>query len=139
MIIVIVLIALRPQIGLETVHKERKHKVIGSGLFVLQGIYSVLIASGSSVWANFIIILCFGKSFMEAIGCRKVLFITTNLVATVVYGFAGLVIWPLAGVMFLGNAIGTFIGIRYALTKGDAFVRRMFLIVAAVSALKMLV
>ena len=72
-----------------------------------------------------------GYGFLEASAKAKIANLTTNLVAIVVFGLNGSILWALGLTMGLANLVGGLIGARTALRHGNAFVRRVFLVVLA--------
>ena len=72
-----------------------------------------------------------GYRFLEASAKAKIANLTTNLVAIIVFSLNGSILWALGLTMGLANLVGGLIGARTALRHGNAFVRRVFLVVLA--------
>jgi uncharacterized protein len=54
---------------------------------------------------------------------------SVNLSAIVVFGLSGSVLWVLGLMMGAANLIGGYLGARTAISRGNSFVRKVFLIV----------
>lgn len=78
-----------------------------------------------------------GFEFLTATTLAKVANLTTNLAAIVVFGLSGNILWGLGLVMGLANLTGGLIGSRTALKNGNAFVRKVFLVVIVALGLKL--
>ena len=72
-----------------------------------------------------------GYGFLEASAKAKIANLVTNLSAIVVFGLHGSVLWKLGLMMGAANLVGGFLGARMAITRGNAFVRQVFLVVVA--------
>ena len=78
-----------------------------------------------------------GYGFLEASGKAKIANLTTNVVAIIVFGLSGSVLWALGLTMGLANLVGGLIGARTAIRHGNAFIRRVFLVVLAALIIKL--
>lgn len=125
----------RPSLGL---NHEPKHEgglaaswragVIG----LVIGFYDGILGPGTGSFFVIAIVAILGFGFLQASVHAKVANLTTNLAAIVVYGIHGEVILALGLVMAAANITGGVIGARTAVKNGNAFVRKVFLIVLAI-------
>ena len=70
-----------------------------------------------------------GYGFLEASAKAKIANLVTNLSAIAVFAGHGSVLWGLGLVMGAANLLGGLLGARTAIARGNAFVRRVFLLV----------
>lgn len=90
--------------------------------------------TGSFFVLGFVIIL--GFEFVQASAYAKLVNCVTNISALVVFIKNGQCVFPMAILMAVFNILGSYIGSKTALRKGNAFVRNIFLIVVMLMILK---
>lgn len=129
----------RPQLGLVS---ERKHDgsahygrtaVIGVGV----GAYDGFLGPGTGSFFVILLVGVLGYGFLEASAKAKIANLATNLSAIAVFAAHGSVLWGLGLAMGAANLLGGLIGARTALRQGNAFVRKVFLLVLAALILKL--
>jgi uncharacterized membrane protein YfcA len=72
-----------------------------------------------------------GYGFLEASAKAKIANLVTNLAAIAVFAVDGSVLWGVGLLMGAANLLGGFLGARTAISRGNAFIRRVFLLVLA--------
>lgn len=81
---------------------------------------------------------CFGQTFLESAGTRKIQGTAVGWTSAITFAMSGIVDWSYALVLALGMAIGSYLGVVYAVRKGDAWVRKLFIAVVLLSAMELL-
>lgn len=137
-LIIVGILAFGKDIGLKERTVPQSRRPIGYILFFFMGLYLAIIMAGTSIIASYILVLCFGQTYLQSAGTRKLIFLGTNSVASTIFFFQGLINFPFMIAIFFGNAIGSYIGVHLALRKGELWVKWLFLIVTTVSGLKLL-
>jgi uncharacterized membrane protein YfcA len=102
--------------------------LIGAGI----GFYDGFIGPGTGTFLIFLFIRVFRFDFLHASAAAKLVNVSTNLGAILLFGFTGNILWPVAIPMAIANAAGGIVGARYALWKGNTYVRRFFVIVVSI-------
>ena len=123
----------RPGLGLVS---DRKHggsahylrtAAIGAGV----GAYDGILGPGTGSFFVILLVSVLGYGFLEASAKAKIANLVTNLSAIAVFGLAGSVLWQLGLLMGAANLVGGFLGARTAINRGNAFIRKVFLLVVA--------
>ena len=70
-----------------------------------------------------------GFAFLSASAIAKVVNVSTNLGAIVVFGLHGAVLWQVALVLALANIAGGLFGAKLAIRGGSTLIRKVFLLV----------
>ena len=121
----------RPQLGMVSMRKHagRKHYgwTVVIGLTV--GAYDGFLGPGTGSFFVILLVSVLGYGFLDASATAKIANLVTNLSAIVVFGLSGSVLWGLGLIMGAANLIGGYLGARTAISRGNAFVRKVFLIV----------
>ena len=121
----------RPQLGLltERKHVGRKHYLLTSGIGLAVGAYDGILGPGTGTFFVILLVGVLGWGFLEASAQAKIANLVTNLSAIAVFAAHGVILWQLGLLMGAANLIGGFLGARMAISKGNAFVRKVFLAV----------
>jgi uncharacterized membrane protein YfcA len=96
------------------------------------GFYDGFIGPGTGTFLIFLFIRIFRFDFLHASAAAKLVNVSTNLGAILLFGFTGNILWPIAIPMAIANAAGGIVGARYALWKGNAYVRRFFVVIVCI-------
>lgn len=129
----------RPQLGLQHAPNHdgwRAWAWLGAiGLVV--GLWDGFIGPGTGSFFLILLVAIMGYEFLVATTLSKLANLTTNVAAIVVFGLSGNIWWGLALAMGVANLVGGFLGARTALRNGNAFVRKVFLVVVVALAAKL--
>lgn len=102
------------------------------------GIYDGLIGPGTGTFLILLFISVVGVDQMKALGCARVVNLSSNIGALISMAAGGHVLYPLGLCAAAFAALGNFLGARCALKGGIRFVRKLLLIVLALIFLKLL-
>ena len=114
-----------------------RHGAVAVAMGALIGTYDGVFGPGTGTFLVFGLVSLLGYSFLNASAIAKVVNVSTNLAAIIVFGLGGHVLWILGITMGLANLTGAVIGARTAVRKGSGFVRIVFLIVVGLLLLRM--
>jgi uncharacterized membrane protein YfcA len=98
---------------------------------VVIGFYDGFFGPGTGSFLIFIFIGIFGFDFLNASAHAKFVNFTTNFAAVAYFGWTGNILFKYAIPMAAFNILGSVIGTRTAILKGNRFVRYFFLVVVS--------
>jgi uncharacterized membrane protein YfcA len=129
----------RPTLGLvhSPSHEGPAHVLRATAIGAVIGMYDGLLGPGTGSFFIFAMVALLGYGFLEASVHAKLANLTTNLGALLVFGVKGYVLVGLGIMMAVANVLGGFLGARLALRLGSGFVRRVFLVVTGILALRL--
>jgi uncharacterized protein len=129
----------RPKLGLTSARKHdgRAHYGRTALIGLTVGAYDGFLGPGTGSFFVILLVGVLGYGFLEASAKAKIANLTTNLVAIIVFGLSGSVLWVLGLTMGVANLVGGLIGARTAIRHGNAFIRRVFLVVLAALIIKL--
>jgi len=113
-------------------HKQQtlKRQILLALLFGLViGFYDGLIGPGTGSFLILVFIGALGFDFIGASAHAKMVNVGTNLAALIYFSATGHVLFQYAIPMAVFNMLGSFLGARLALLKGNKFIRIFFLVV----------
>lgn len=108
----------------------------GSLIGLAVGFYDGFFGPGTGSFFVLGFVAALGLDFVHASAYAKVVNCITNIAALVVFIRNGNAVYPLALVLAVFNMTGSYIGSHYALKRGNAFVRMLFLFIVSLLILK---
>ena len=116
-------------------HNNGKHFLIAAIAGIVIGFYDGIFGPGTGSFLMLTLIYL-GFAFLSASAIAKVVNVSTNLGAIVVFGFHGAVLWQVALVLASANIVGGLLGARLAIRGGSTLIRKVFLLVTLALILK---
>jgi uncharacterized membrane protein YfcA len=95
------------------------------------GFYDGFFGPGTGSFFVFLLVRWLGYDFLNASVAAKLLNLSSNIAALVLFTYKGHVWWHMALPMALANVLGSLVGTRMALKHGAGFVRAMFIVVVS--------
>ncbi|UKJ09169.1 sulfite exporter TauE/SafE family protein [Solitalea lacus] len=108
---------------------ESKMLIMGSLIGLIIGFYDGFFGPGTGSFFILAFIMFLGFDFLNASAYAKIINCVTNLSALTAFIFNKQVLYHIALPMAVCNLAGGIIGSKLALTKGNEFIRKFFLIV----------
>lgn len=93
------------------------------------GFYDGFFGPGTGTFLLIAFVRLFGFDFLHASAAAKMVNISTNLAAIIMFGSLGYVDWALGLFMMSANVAGSITGTHFALKHGNRFVRSLFIYV----------
>lgn len=123
----------KPELGLVSarLHVGRAHYGRTAAIGLGVGAYDGFLGPGTGSFFVILLVSVLGYGFLEASAKAKIANLVTNLAAIAVFAGAGSVLWLLGLAMGAANLLGGLLGARTAINRGNAFIRRVFLVVLA--------
>ena len=123
----------RPALGLVSARKHDGHAHYGRTAAIGLGVgaYDGFLGPGTGSFFVILLVGVLGYGFLEASAKAKIANLVTNLSAIAVFAASGSVLWVLGLAMGAANLVGGLLGARTAISRGNAFIRRVFLVVLA--------
>jgi uncharacterized membrane protein YfcA len=129
----------RPELGLvsQRRHDGGAHYLRTAAIGLGVGAYDGILGPGTGSFFVILLVAVLGYGFLEASAKAKIANLVTNLSAITVFALHGAVLWQLGLMMGAANLLGGLLGARTAIRHGNAFVRKVFLVVIAGLAVKL--
>ena len=107
-------------------------------LSFLLGVYGGLYSGGYVTMLTAVLVAFFGLTFSQAVASTKVINIASSLVATAVFMWKGLVDYKLGIILGVTMFVGAYAGAHWASTMSEVWLRRIFIAVVIILAIKTL-
>ena len=116
-----------------------KLKIFAGALSILiLGVYGGFFSGGYVTLLSYVLILSFGFNFLQVAFITKIFNIFSSLAACSFFYYHGLIDFSVGIPLAISMSSGGFLGAKLAITKGNLWVRNMFIIVVIVLAIKLL-
>lgn len=125
-------------VGLKRVKTTRNRRIIGFILYFLISTWTGIFSPGGLTLVLYLFVLFFGFTFIEAAATQKIPSFIGNITITIIFIHAGIVNWSYGIPLVVGYIIGSYLGVSFALYKGNLWVRRLLITVVIISSIKLL-
>ncbi len=109
--------------------EHRESLILSIVLGILIGFYDGFVGPGTGSFLIIAFVSLFRLTFVQASAYAKVINLTTNLAAIILFVSKGAYLWKLAIPMAMMNILGSLLGVKLALLKGNRFIRILFRLV----------
>ena len=102
------------------------------------GVYGGLIQAGTGLLMLTVYQSLYSRDLVQANAVKVLLVSAYTCIVLVIFIYQGLVDWHLAGILIVGNVLGSFVGSHLAITKGSSFLRKVLVLALIAMAIKLL-
>jgi hypothetical protein len=140
MIIIATIFILNPKAGMKTKKKNITKKTVFLSMVAgsIIGFYQGIFGGGTTVFIIFSFIFLFGNNFLNAAANSKLPNLIFAAISTFVFIYKGFIDWYVAIPLLITTSLGSSLGARLAIKKGNSFIRMLFVLLVVVLAVKML-
>lgn len=117
-------------------YSKKKQLLFGLSISVVIGFYDGFIGPGAGSFLVLAFVSIMGYDFLLASTNAKMVNLATNAGSIILFVIKGKIIWAIAIPMAICNAIGGIIGAKFAITKGNKFIRIFFLLIVIATLLR---
>ena len=123
-----------PQLGQAThlKHDGAAHWLLTLALGAVLGLWDGLIGPGTGVFFVIGLVGLLGYEFLTATTMAKLANLATNVAALIVLGTSGHILWAIGSCMAVCNLTGGTLGSRMAISRGNSFIRNVFMIAVVI-------
>ena len=114
----------------------RQELLIAAAVGLVVGFYDGFFGPGTGSFFVFLLVRWLGYDFLHASAGAKLLNLSSNLAAILLFALKGHVWWHFTLALALANVAGSLLGTRLALRHGAGFVRGVFIVVVGALILK---
>jgi uncharacterized membrane protein YfcA len=116
-------------------HSTKNRTLLGILIAAVIGFYDGIFGPGTG---SFLVLamVWLGFAFLSASAIAKVVNVSTNLGAIIVFGLHGVILWQIGLTLAVANVAGAIIGAKLAIRGGSTLVRKVFLVVTVALIIK---
>jgi uncharacterized membrane protein YfcA len=124
--------------GPSGVNKNEKLLIIFNLVIFAIGFYDGFFGPGTGSFFVLAFIIIKGTNIMESTAITKLLNLSSNFAAFLIFAFQGYVIWYLGLVMAVAQIAGAYTGSKFAIKNGEKVVRPVLVVVSILLSLRIL-
>jgi uncharacterized protein len=117
-------------------HSVKTQFILAIGISMVIGFYDGFIGPGTGSFFVLAFVAILGFDFLHASANAKMVNLATNFGSICLFIMKGKIIWAIAIPMAICNAIGGWIGAKFAIKKGNEFIRLFFLFVVVLTLIR---
>lgn len=132
-------IVYKKKLGLEErkISLTRNNYVIIILLSFLLGIYGGFFGGGVSTMFTFVFISYFGKNFLKSAGITRFIVSILSMIAVISFTLNNSIDFFFGIILAISFIVGAKIGVKLAVKAGNIWMRRLFVVLAVISAIKL--
>ena len=124
--------------GPSGVNKNEKLLIIFNLVIFAIGFYDGFFGPGTGSFFVLAFIIIKGTNIMESTAITKLLNLSSNFAAFLIFAFQGYVVWYLGLVMAVAQIAGAYTGSKFAIKNGEKVVRPVLVVVSILLSLRIL-
>lgn len=132
------LIFLKPKLGLKRTDQNKKKVIIGFVVFLAIQIFGGFFGAGTGTMVFYTLMYFVGLTIIEASATNSIAWFVLAVSTSILFASKGIINYPIGIALFLGSTTGGYIGSHIAIKLGNLWIKRLFVIVVVVSAVKLL-
>ena len=117
-------------------HSVKRQFLLAVSMSICIGFYDGFIGPGTGSFLVLGFVSVLGFDFLHASANAKMVNLATNFGSICLFILKGKIIWAIAIPMAVCNALGGFIGAKFAIKKGNTFIRKFFLFVVLLTLIR---
>jgi uncharacterized membrane protein YfcA len=140
-ILILIIVIAQPRLGLEKRKRVIQGHAYGTGIFIsfIIGIYGGFYGAMAGTFLLYVLLFIFKQTFLEGAATLKLTSLMMTTMAAVVFASKGAIDYPMAAAMFLGCAVGSYIGAHYSDRIGNVWIKRLFIFIVLIMVVKLLI
>lgn len=138
LLVLLPLLFIKRRLGVKSISTSIYKKCIGFFNYFLIMIYNGFFGTGAGPFSQFNSLYFFGFTVIESGATGIIPWFFLSITSLIVFIRGGIVDWHNGIVLLIGMAFGGFIGAHIAVTKGEAWIKKLFVLIVIISALKLL-
>ena len=124
--------------GPSGVKKNEKFLIVFNLVVFAIGFYDGFFGPGTGSFFVLAFIIIKGANIMESTAITKLLNLSSNFAAFIIFAFQGYVIWNLGLVMAVSQIAGAYTGSKFAIKNGEKIVRPVLVVVSILLSVRIL-
>ena len=138
LVILLPLIFLKKNIGLQQIETSKSRKIIGLALYFFIMIFGGLFGQGTGPLIFYTLTYFLGLTMIEVLATGVIPWFVLSLSSLIIFALNGIIDYKIGIVLLIGMAIGGYAGAHFAIQKGDVWIKRLFAAFVIVASIKLL-
>tara|TARA_Y100000310_G_C20686687_1_gene819459 strand:+ start:1602 stop:2357 length:756 start_codon:yes stop_codon:yes gene_type:complete len=119
--------------------KAKPNKLVSYIVLFILGVYRTIVGSAAGTFTRAYLIISDKLTFLQSATFGSTIGFAINIFASIVFIFAGIIDYWLAFYMIIVGILGSYLGAKTAMKKGNKFIRRLFLLLVVIISIRLLI
>ncbi len=138
LIILLPLIFLKQNLGVQASETSKSKRVAGFFIYFLIMTYGGFFGQGTGPLLFYALTYFLGLTMIQVLATGVIPWLVLSLSSLIIFAFNGIVDYKIGIVLLVSMAIGGYVGAHFAITKGDVWIKRLFIFFVVASSIKLL-
>jgi uncharacterized membrane protein YfcA len=138
LVILLPLIFLKQNVGLQQIKTSKSKKIIGLIIYFLIMIFGGFFGQGTGPLIFYTLTYFLGLTMIEVLATGVIPWFVLALSSLGIFALNGIIDYKSGIILLIGMAVGGYAGARFAVQKGDIWIKRLFAAFVIVAGIKLL-
>lgn len=138
LLVLLPMIFLQQNVGVKRTKRTKSRIAFGLILYFFIMIFGGFFGQGTGPLIFYTLTYFLGFTMLEVLGTGLIPWFVLSLSSSVIFALNGIIDYQAGIVLFIGMAIGGYLGAHVALKKGNLWVKRLFILFVIISGMKLL-
>jgi len=129
---------LKKDIGVQQKKLSKLKRAFGCLVYLFIQTFTGFFGAGTGPFIFYTLMIGFGLTIVEAVATQTIPFLILSISSLIVFATHGLINYQIGIALLFGMSAGGYVGAHIALTKGSAWVKRLFAVIIIVAGIKLL-
>lgn len=138
LLVLLPLMLLKSNIGTHRNEADKPKRSIGLIIYFLIMVFGGFFGQGTGPLIFYILTYFLGLTMIEVLATGTIPWLVLSLSSVAIFAFKGIINYKSGIILFIGMALGGYVGAHVAIKKGDSWLKRLFALFVLVSSIKLL-
>ncbi len=137
-LILLPIIFLKKDLGVQKTKTSKIKTIIGLLMYFAIMVFAGFFGQGTGPMIFYVLTFFLGLTMIEVLGTGIIPWFALSISSATIFALNGIIDYKIGIVLLITMAIGGYIGARVAITKGNLWVKRLFILFVIISGIKLL-
>jgi len=138
LIIVIPFTLIKKDFGLIKNKKTKLKIILGLIGYLILSIYDGFFGAAGGIFTMYLVVYAMGFNFIEANATGTIPWLLSAIISTIIFAQHEMIDYYFGIILFISMMLGSYLGARTAIKKGNKFIKILLLIFVIISAIKLI-
>ena len=138
LLILLPIIFLKRDFGIKREKISKSKKIIGFCVYLLIMIFGACFGQGTGPMVFYTLTFFFGFTMVEVLATNTFPWLVLAISSLVIFAVNKIIDYKIGVILLIGMALGGYVGAHVAIKKGDIWIKRLFVLLVIISAVKLL-
>lgn len=138
LLVLLPLLFAKKEFGVVENRATGRKRILSHIAYTLVNTWSGFFSPGAGLMETYVRVRGYGYTILQGKAATRIPLLLSGIASVVVFAISGFIKYDLAIILFLGMLLGSYLGISFAVKKGDAWLKPLLGVIILATAIKML-